>query len=205
MSEYVIQSHLKPTILEGISSAQIDDHWALYEGYVKQTNALLKELATLAEQGQGGSLIYADRRRRLGFEMNGMVLHELYFGALASQCTPLKDGPLKQALAVTWGSYEQWLNDFCATGKSRGIGWAILAMDPATKALINCFVHDHEIGHVAGFIPLLAMDVWEHAYMVDYKAGGRTTYIDTFIKNIQWNVVDARFNATEKGIILNRF
>ncbi|MFA6527794.1 MAG: Fe-Mn family superoxide dismutase [Candidatus Babeliales bacterium] len=191
MIDYVIQSDLKPKGLTGISDAQIDDHWKLYEGYVKQTNALRNELSDLARQGQGASLAYADRRRRLGFEMNGMVLHELYFGALASHPTPLTDGPLKQALAATWGSYEQWLVDFCTTGKSRGIGWAILFMDPTTKQLVNCFVHDHDMGNIAGFTPLLVMDVWEHAFMLDYGLK-RADYINSFFKNINWPIVEKR-------------
>lgn len=193
MIEYAIQSHLKPVGLAGISDAQIDDHWKLYEGYVKQTNTLRKELADLAQQGQGASLAYADRRRRFGFEMNGMVLHELYFGALANESSPLADGALKKAIEAAWGSYDQWKADFCNTGKSRGIGWAVLYMDPTTKQLINCFILDHDMGHIAGFTPLLVMDVWEHAYMVDHKAGGRADYIDAFMKNVNWDVVEERF------------
>lgn len=193
MIEYKIQSNIKPTGLTGISDAQINDHWALYEGYVKQTNALLKELSDLTNNGQGASLAYADRRRRLGFEANGMVLHEIYFGTLTAHNAPISDGPLKKAMAATWGSYEQWATDFINTGKSRGIGWAILFMDPVTSNLINCFVHDHEMGHIAGFKPLLVMDVWEHAYMVDNKASGRATYIEAFMQNIDWKTVEQRF------------
>lgn len=196
MIDYMIQTHLKPVGLSGISNVQIDDHWALYEGYVKQTNALLKELSDLAAQGQGATLAYADRRRRLGFELNGMVLHELYFGALTQHSNPLTESPLKKALTAHWGSYEQWLADFCATGKSRGIGWAILFKDPATGHLFNCFIHDHDMGHIAGFVPLLVMDVWEHAYMVDHKAGGRADYINAFMNNVAWNIVEERFDTS---------
>ncbi len=191
--KYEIQEKLKSSGLKGISDDQINDHWGLYKGYVVQVNKLNEELSQLAKDGKADSLLYADRRRRYGFEYNGMVLHEYYFGNLTSKETNLQDGDLKKAIEKTWGSFDSWLQDFKNTGKTRGIGWAILYLDPKTGQLLNVFVYEHQNGHISGFVPILVMDVWEHAYMVDHKAGGRGDYIDAFIKNINWKVVEKRF------------
>ena len=186
---YNVKQQFKPSALSGISDEQINDHWKLYEGYVKQVNTLNQELKSL----DPSSLAHADRRRRYGFEYNGMVLHEYYFENLQSGESKLSDGPLKQAIVKKWGSVETWENDFACAGKSRSIGWAILYADPTTGCLSNHFVAEHHNGNIAGYKPILVMDVWEHAYMVDHKAGGRGAYITAFMKNIAWDVVEKRF------------
>ena len=161
--EYKVQTQLKPTDLDGISNEQIVAHWKLYEGYVAQVNKLSQELRELAQSGKLDTPLYADRRRRFGFEYNGMVLHEYYFANLKVGSNTLNDGPLKQAITTTWSSYENWRKDFEAAGKSRGIGWAILYADTTTGALSNHFIQEHEDGNIAGFSPILVLDVWEHA------------------------------------------
>ena len=172
---YKVKENLKPTGLVGISDDQINDHWKLYEGYVKQVNSV------------------GDEKHRYGFEYNGMVLHEYYFENLIAGGKELSSGELKKAIEDRWGSFEGWKEDFIKTGKSRGIGWAILYKDPTTGSLSNHFVREHQNGHVAGFKPLLVMDVWEHAYMVDHNAGGRGDYIDAFMGNVNWEVIESRF------------
>ena len=171
---YTVKEHLKPTNLNGISQKQIDDHWKLYEGYVNQVNNLTD-------------------RYRFSFEYNGMVLHEYYFENL--NATPLPQGLLQDLITKTWGSVKKWEDDFISTGKTRGIGWAILYVDPNTKTLLNLFTPSHDIGHIAGFKPLLVMDCWEHAYMIDHHSGGRADYINAFIQNINWHVVVKRLNT----------
>lgn len=171
---YEAKTALRPAGLSGISEDQIAQHWKLYEGYVTQVNNLRKELETLAKEGKGATPVYADRRRRLGFEYNGMVLHEYYFGNLKGNVAePGEASTLKKAIASQFGTLDAFKEDFVNTGASRSIGWAILYLDPATGALNNHFVQLHEDGNVASFVPVLVMDVWEHAYMVDYGAGGR--------------------------------
>ncbi len=191
-SIYTPKESLKPTGLTGISDTQINDHWTLYVGYVNNVNKLNEELKTLTQSNQQSSLLYADRRRRYGFEYNGMVLHELYFEALCSNGKPLTNTILQQELTNIWGSCDLWCADFIATGKSRSIGWAILYRDNSTENLINVFVHEHEHGHISGYTPLLVMDVWEHAYMVDHKSGGRADYITAFMQNINWDIIANR-------------
>lgn len=191
---YEVREELKPSGLNGISDDQINDHWNLYKGYVTQSNALKEDLAQMREAGEGGSMAYADRRRRFGFEFCGMVLHEYYFGNLKSDVALDSAEKFHAAVVAKWGSFEAWKDDFVATGKSRSIGWAVCAMDPLTGDINNHFIQLHEDGNVPGYHPILVMDVFEHAYMVDHKAGGRPDYINAFTSNINWEVVEERFN-----------
>ena len=203
---YEVKTALKPSGLSGISEDQIAQHWKLYEGYVAQTNNLRNELETLRKEGKGGTPAYADRRRRFGFEYNGMVLHEYYFGNLKAGVSELGAASgLKKAITGQFGSFDAFKEDFVNTGATRSIGWAILYLDPASGALNNHFVQLHEEGNVAGFMPVLVMDVWEHAYMVDFGAGGRGQYIKAFFGNVNWDIVEKRFADGSAGKIPARF
>jgi len=184
--------------LDGISDAQIAEHLGLYAGYVKQVNALNDDLAAMVSHGQAGkSPEFAELTRRLGFEYNGMILHEHYFSNLcpAGSPAPPTGSPMAAALTESFGSVEQWQAAFHAVGEMRGVGWAILFEDPATHRLTNHWVTLHHEGVPAGFRPLLVMDVWEHAFMRDYKATERAKYIEAFSRNIDWRMVDRRLQA----------
>mgnify|MGYP006270497959 CR=1 FL=1 len=202
---YTVQEQLKPANLNGISQDQIDQHWKLYEGYVAQSNGLKKELEELRQAGKGDSPAYADRRRRFGFEYCGMVLHEYYFGNLKTGTSPDNAEAFKRAVTEKWGSYEAWQEDFINTGKTRSIGWAICAMDPLTGDINNHFIQLHEEGNVPGYHPLVVMDVWEHAYMVDHAASGRPDYINAFFENVNWGVVESRYNSAAEKNASERF
>jgi Fe-Mn family superoxide dismutase len=202
---YTVQDHLKPQDLLDISNEQLDDHWNLYKGYVKQINTLNEELHTLREHGEGASLAYADRRRRYGFEYNGMVLHEYYFGNLKGGLNELSHSDLHRAITASFGSYNNWRKDFEAAAKSRSIGWAILYADETTGALANHFIAEHGNGNVAGFTPILVLDVWEHAYMVDHSSAGRGEYVAAFMKNINWEKVEERYDAVLSKKLISRF
>jgi Fe-Mn family superoxide dismutase len=202
---YEVNTSLRPSGLVGISEDQIAQHWHLYEGYVSQLNTLRQELQVLRREGKNGSALYADRRRRFGFEYNGMVLHELYFGNLKAKAPePAATGALKKVLTGQFGAFETFKEDFVAAGMTRSVGWAILALDPATGNLNTQFIELHEDGHIAGFVPILVMDVWEHAYMVDYGASGRADYIKAFFSNVNWPVVEQRFSDACTGRIPKR-
>ncbi|MEJ2368620.1 MAG: Fe-Mn family superoxide dismutase [Acidobacteriota bacterium] len=202
---YEVKVHLKPIGLNGISDDQIAQHWKLYEGYVKQANKLREELEAVRKEDKGGTSFYMDRRRRFGFEYNGMVLHEYYFGNLkAGVDEPVSDSKLRVALREEFGSFADWKQDFLKAGATRSIGWAILYMDPATGNLTNHFIQVHEEGHPAGFEPILVMDVWEHAYMVDWGAGGRSDYMQAFFQNVNWRAAEERFEAVRAGRRLSR-
>jgi len=182
--------------LHGISDKTMETHFKLYEGYVDATNTLLERIAEFikdARVDQEEMPAYSELNRRLGFEYNGMVLHEYYFGNLTSngRGDPDPNSPFRQAAIKSYGSYDIWKADFAGIGKMRGVGWAICFQDPTNGRLSNHWITLHETGNVAGFTPLLVMDVWEHAFLLDYKPSERGQYIEAFFSNINWPVVEA--------------
>ena len=195
------QEQLKPKALAGISDDQISQHWKLYEGYVKAANTLLEETA----RAEAGSPQWAEIKRRLGFEIDGIVLHEYYFGNLASGAKLSPGSDLAVDLGAAWGSVGAWREDFARTGGMRGVGWAILYHDAATGLLLNWWVSSHEQGHPAGFHPVIVLDVFEHAWMVDHGAGGREEYIAAFLENVSWEVVEQRHKDSKAGRFTARF
>lgn len=182
--------------LDGISDEQIAEHLKLYTGYVKQVNRLNDELAQYRVRGKPIAMHpeVAELMRRRGFEYNGMILHEYYFSNLrpAAEPKPLAGSALARALADAFGSVDEWLTSFQQVGGMRGVGWAALFQDPVTKRLMNHWITLHQDGVPAGFKPLLVMDVWEHAFMRDYKATERNKYIEAFFRNVDWQVVERR-------------
>jgi Fe-Mn family superoxide dismutase len=183
--------------LNGISDQTLEMHFKLYEGYVKATNQLTEKLAGFTEGGQVDQenfAVYSELTRRLGFEYNGMVLHEYYFENMkkGGSGDPAKTSPFRTLVEDRFGSYEIWKADFASIGKMRGIGWAISFQNPANGRISNHWISDHEIGNVGGFTPILVMDVWEHAYLLDYKPAERPKYIEAFFSNIDWDAVAKR-------------
>jgi Fe-Mn family superoxide dismutase len=186
--------------LTGISDKTLEMHFKLYEGYVKETNRLSARIAEFLKDGQVDQEempAYSELTRRLGFEYNGMVLHEYYFGNMirGGSGDPDRRSPFFQAAERSFGSYATWKTDFVSTGKMRGVGWAICYQDPATQRLSNHWITLHEVGNVAGFVPVLVMDVWEHAFILDYAPAERPKYIEAFFGNIAWDVVPRRLVA----------
>lgn len=180
--------------LTGISDRTLEMHVELYRGYVKNTNLLIEQLAEMRHAGRAGAAnpAYAELTRRLGFEYGGMVLHEYYFGNLAPKGRGEASVPVRQALEQSFGGLDAWKSDFAAVGSLRGVGWAILYEDPANRQLSNQWVTLHQQGVPPGFKPLLVMDVWEHAYLLDYAPAERGKYIDAFFGNIDWTAVSGR-------------
>lgn len=186
--------HFELKGLNGISQTQIETHLELYVGYVRNTNVLNEQLGLLVHEGKGSTPAYSELTRRLGFEYNGMRLHELYFENLTPAFRQLADGsPLHAELVRHFRSFEAWRRDFVTVAGMRGVGWAILYEDPETGRLSNHWIALHEHGHPVGFRPLLVLDVWEHAFMVDHKPTERARYIDAFFANVDWKVVERRF------------
>jgi len=186
--------------LKGISDATLEQHFKLYEGYVGQTNAILERLAEFVKNGKLDEKRvpeFSEMKRRLGFEYNGMVLHECHFGNLRKHGDrePPAGSPFREAVERTWSSYSKWEADFVAVGKMRGVGWAICYQDPATAFLCNQWIEMHESGHIAGFTPVLVMDVWEHAFMLDYAVKDRAKYIEAFFANVDWRAVESRLSG----------
>ncbi len=183
--------------LSGISDQTVDMHMALYEGYVGATNELNKHLFEFLKDGKVDHEempAYSEMTRRLGFEYNGMVLHEHYFGNLTQGGSdrPGRHSLFAQAAENSHGSVDLWKTDFCSVGMLRGVGWAVCSLNPTNRRLANHWISLHEQGHVAGFIPILVMDVWEHAYLLDYKPSEKASYIEAFFSNIDWKSVEKR-------------
>jgi superoxide dismutase, Fe-Mn family len=188
---YEAQDFSKLKGMAGFSDKALDLHFTLYQGYVKNANLLLDQLQQLSAQNQMQSPAYAELKRRLGWEFDGMRLHELYFGNLGGKEPLNKDGKLMQRLTENFGSYDNWAADFKATGAMRGIGWVVLYEDPKSGRLMNVWINEHDVGHLAGGRPLLIMDVFEHAYLPDYGLK-RGDYMQAFFQNINWPAVEAR-------------
>lgn len=182
--------------LTGISNETLAMHFKLYEGYVTNTNVLNEKIAELMKNGSLDATqmaAFSELKRRYGFEYNGMVLHEYYFDNMQKQGTgdAAKDSAFAKAAEAGFGSYETWKNDFVSVGKMRGVGWAITYAD-GDGNLSNHWISLHEEGNIAGYKPILVMDVWEHAFIKDYAPVDRPKYIEAFFSNINWDTVNSR-------------
>jgi Fe-Mn family superoxide dismutase len=176
----------------GFSEQLLKNHFTLYQGYVNNTNKLIETLKAMVKEGKVNTPEYAELKRRFGWEWNGMRLHEYYFDNLVNGGKPLDpNSELAKKIAEDFGSYEEWEKEFKAMGAMRGIGWVILYLDPTLNKLFNSWINEHDVGHLAGCKLLLVMDVFEHAYMIDYGLK-RADYIEAFFKNIDWSVVSSR-------------
>ncbi len=187
--------------LQGISDQTLQVHFGLYEGYVKNTNLLNEQIAEQVKAGTaaGANPHFSEITRRLGFEYNGMRLHEYYFDNMTNNAGAAPPAALNDAIAASFGDFETWKKDFTATGAMRGVGWAIAYQDPWTGRISNHWVTLHEDGNIAGFNPILVMDAWEHAFLLDYKPAERPKYIESFFLNIDWSVVESRLRPAQAG------
>lgn len=177
----------------GFSDQLLKNHFTLYQGYVANFNKLNDILVVLEKDGKFGTPEYSELNRRFGWEWNGMRMHELYFGNMSKTSSKLSISKLSSAFEKEFGSYENFEKDFRSMGAMRGIGWVVLYHDHDADRLFNVWINEHDVGHFAGCVPLLVMDVFEHAFMLDYGLK-RADYIEAFFKAIDWVVVEARLN-----------
>lgn len=184
--------------MPGFSDDLLKMHFKLYEGYVSSTNALFAQLKSLESSGKSRSLEYGALKRRLGWEFDGMRLHELYFGNLGGEGNPKSAPMLLKDLIRQYGSYQRWKEDFMATGMIRGIGWAILYLDPEDGRLVNTWINEHNTGHLALGTILLVMDMFEHAFMPQFGLN-KEQYVEVFFSNLDWKVVESRFTSSSSG------
>jgi Fe-Mn family superoxide dismutase len=179
--------------LNGISDAQLAVHFKLYAGYVANTNSLNEQLGNLEAEGKAGTPTWAELKRRAGWEYNGKILHELYFGNLAKSPKAFTESnALGKKIQECFGGFEAYKKMLTTAATMRGIGWVITYQDPTNGWLTNHWVTEHEIGHPAGFRPVLVLDMWEHAFMVDYKPADKAKYIEAFLSNVDWSSCDRR-------------
>ncbi len=188
---YVAKDFSKLLETPGFSDTLLNNHFKLYQGYVNNTNSLLDKLHALLLEGKEKTPEYAEMERRLGWEFNGMRLHEYYFANLGGKHPADKKDRLYPKLEAEFGGFENWVRDFKAVGLMRGIGWVVLYEDALSGRLLNMWINEHDGGHAAGGNPLLVMDVFEHAYITDYQLE-RAKYIEAFFNAINWGEVNKR-------------
>ncbi|MEK7635451.1 MAG: Fe-Mn family superoxide dismutase [Patescibacteria group bacterium] len=167
--------------LKGTSAKTIEEHLKLYVGYVKNINLVLEQ-----------------ENPKLGFEFDGMRNHEYYFASLEGGPKEISDGSLKKAIEKDFGSFDAWLTKFKTIAITRGTGWAFLYYDPKTEQLLNAWVDEHHLGQLNGCQTILALDMWEHAFVADYLPSGKKQYVEDFFANLNWNKIEENFqNATK--------
>jgi len=200
MTNYEVKSFefLKEGI-DGISAKTLTLHLSLYQGYVTNVNKLTEKLAVLRQEKKTNEAEYTELQRRFGWEWNGMRLHEYYFECLSKTPAPLKEeSALFVGIKKSFENYEAWENDFKALALSRGIGWVALCYDQEKDMLFNVWINEHHIGHLAGLPVVLIIDVFEHAFMLDYETK-RADYISAFLRVLDWSVMEKRFINATKG------
>jgi len=188
---YIAKDYSRLLGMEGFSETLLKNHFTLYQGYVTNTNKLIEILGQMLKEGKVGTPEFSELKRRLGWEFNGMRLHEYYFENLGGKGGLENTGRLFKKISEEFGSFEAWEKEFKGVGAMRGIGWTILYQDSLTGRLINFWINEHDVGHPAGCNPILILDIFEHAFMIDYGLK-RADYIEAFFKNINWKAVEGR-------------
>ena len=186
-------------VLTGLSEKQIKVHLALYEGYVKHVNLIMEKIKALKEaDAEGNAYLIAELRRRFAFEFDGMRMHEHYFEQFEGGATAVnQNSSLASAAAEKYGD-QGLVAHIKEVAGSRGIGWVVVYSDPVANTLHTTFVNDHELGQLAGLPVILALDLWEHAFMVDYVPAEKKNYVEAFFANLNWSVVEKRFDEAMK-------
>ncbi|MEX0934150.1 MAG: Fe-Mn family superoxide dismutase [Candidatus Paceibacterota bacterium] len=183
--------------LKGLSHKQLEEHLKLYAGYVKHVNLIREKIHELeASDPEKNAYLISELRRRFSFEFDGMRMHEYYFEELegGKEEAP-ESSKLVEALTKKYGGYAEWLEHFKKVATTRGVGWAVLYYDPKANQIHSVWVEDHELGVLAGLPILLALDMWEHAFMVDYTPSEKKDYIEAFFNNLNWSVIESRFTT----------
>lgn len=189
--KYAAKTFTIPDI-EGISKATMDNHLGLYAGYVKHVNVIEEKIKEFSSDLSTNAYTIGELQRRLGFEFCGMRNHEYYFAQFEGGMKALPEGTLKNKIETQWGSFEMWLAGFIQIAKARGIGWAMLYYDKQTDQLVQTWVDEQHIGQLVDVDLILALDMWEHSYLMDYASPDKGKYIDAFFKNVNWEVIANR-------------
>jgi Fe-Mn family superoxide dismutase len=179
--------------VQGLSKKAIDLHLGLYKGYVENLNKLLEQ----APKG-GSPLVMDGYNRRFAFEYNGVKLHELFFEQLASKRRqPLADSDFADALKEDFGDFNGWKGKIEAVAATRGVGWVMTLRERSTSRLHNFWVDLHHMNMPADSQIVFVLDVWEHAYMLDFTPAQKADYVKTILENVDWATVEKRFAAAE--------
>jgi len=185
-----------PSRIRGMSERMIISHYENnYGGAVKRLNLIDEKLAELNFANVAGFLVNGLKREQL-IATNSMILHEVFFDGLGDESEP--DAGLKEALVRDFGSYDRWRAEFISMGKALGggSGWVLLTWSPRDRKLVNQWASDH-CHTMAGATPILALDMYEHSYHIDYGAKA-ATYVDVFMSAINWLAVQRAYDGLPK-------
>ena len=181
--------------LKGISSKTIEEHLKLYAGYVKHANLINEKIKEMSSDIEKNTYAIGELQRRFGFEFDGMKNHEYYFDQFEGGALPLPaDSNFKAKVESEWESFDAWLSRFKAIAMTRGIGWVILYFDETTQSLVQTWVEEQHLGHLTGLKVILALDMWEHSYMLDYVPSEKKKYVECFFENLNWSVIEKRYS-----------
>jgi superoxide dismutase, Fe-Mn family len=178
--------------LEGISARTIEEHMKLYAGYVKHVNLIEEKIQELKQDSEKNAYALAEIKRRLGFEFGGMKNHEAYFAQFEGGARVLGEGALLQMITTEWGSLEGFVSEVSALAMTRGVGWAMVYLDRTSKKLLTAWIDEQHLGQLPQSEIVLALDMWEHSYMLDYPPSEKKKYIEALFKNLNWEVVARR-------------
>ena len=180
--------------LKGISTKNIEEHLKLYVGYVNQANLVLEKINELSENAEVNMDILSGLQKRFGFEYNGIRNHEVYFSSLSGNANILKEkSKLRETISSEWGSFEKWLALFKVIATTRGIGWAMLYFDKKENRPFNAWIDEQHLGQLQDCTPIIALDMWEHAYLFDYVPSEKKKYIEAFFENLNWENIEKNF------------
>ncbi|KKT01042.1 MAG: Manganese and iron superoxide dismutase [Candidatus Nomurabacteria bacterium GW2011_GWF2_43_8] len=187
--------------LKGISAKNVEEHLKLYTGYVKNANSVLEKIPEYegyTSQDVFAPYVVNELHRRFSFEYNGMRNHEIYFESLSGGAYSLDEkSKLREAIMAEWGSFDLWLNRFKSIATTRGIGWAMLYFDKKENRLLNAWVDEQHLGQLQNCAPIIALDMWEHAFVADYQPSGKKQYIEDFFENLNWEVIEKNFTEAQ--------
>jgi len=184
--------------LKGISAKNIEEHLKLYVGYVNNANLIFDKLHELKSDPEKNAYLLAELQRRFSFEFDGMRNHEYFFASLEGGAKEInKESELYKKIEAEWGNFENFLAHFKFVATTRGIGWTILYFDKMTDKLIISWVDEHHLGQLTGLSPILCLDMWEHAFVLDYLPSGKKQYIEDFFVNLNWSVIEKNFRMVQ--------
>ncbi len=190
--------------LKGISKKSIDIHINLYEGYVKHANLINEKIDEMSKDpvsAEVNSYAINEMQRRFSFEFDGMKNHEYFFEQLENvghlSSLTLIDSPFRVAIEEEWGTFDTWMKRFTALSLTRGIGWAILSYDKANSRFVHSWVDEQHIGQLSNVEVILALDMWEHSYFLDYAPAEKSKYVEAFFENLNWVKIEERFTKVK--------
>ena len=184
--------------LKGISEKNIEEHLKLYSGYVKNANLVMQKIYEMfMDDPEKNGYAISELTRRFSFEYNGMRNHEIYFDLLSDGASLLEDGDLKTMIEKSYGNVDNLMKILKMTAMIRGVGWAMLWYDKKENGLVHSWVDEQHLGQLQGAIPILAIDMWEHAFVADYQPSGKKQYVEDFFANLNWKQVEENFKNAQ--------